>query len=213
MDRQRSLVVVLALAGAVSCRSLGASPTVPIVQPGAPGQPGRVITAQHASDLSQIRHTAADVRFMQGMIDHHLQALQMTALVTGRSSDDELRQLAKRIELSQTDEIAMMREWLKARGQSPDSHAHHASDAGLMPGMLTVAEMQRLAEAKGEEFDRLFLEHMIRHHDGALVMVDRLFSVAGAAQQSDVFTFASDVEADQQMEIARMSAMLEERQQ
>jgi len=150
---------------------------------------------------------------MQGMIGHHLQAIEMTELLTTRTSDDGLRQLAKRIEISQADEIQMMRDWLKARGESlPDPHAHHAPGAELMPGMLTAAEMQRLAESKGRDFDRLFLEFMIKHHDGALVMVEQLFSSEGAGQQSDIFAFASDVETDQRMEIERMSEMLRGRE-
>ena len=148
---------------------------------------------------------------MQGMIGHHLQAVEMTALLETRTAHEGLRLLAKRIEISQADEIQMMRDWLKARGEPlPDPHAHHAPGAVLMPGMLTAVEMQRLRDAKGAEFDRLFLEFMIKHHDGALVMVDELFSTPGAGQQSDIFAFASDVEADQRMEIKRMSAMLEE---
>ena len=189
------------------------APAVPIVQPGAPGEPSRVITAQQASNLSQVRDTAADMQFMQGMIGHHLQAIEMTALLADRDRGRQLRLLAKRIELSQADEIEMMRDWLRTRGaQVPDPHAHHAPGATLMPGMLTAAEMQRLAEAKAAEFDSLFLELMIKHHDGALVMVEQLFSTPGAGQQSDIFAFASDVEADQRMEIERMSAMLKERQ-
>jgi uncharacterized protein (DUF305 family) len=184
---------------------------VPIVQPGAPGEPSRVISAQQATDLSHLRYTAAETRFMQGMIGHHVQALEMTALVAARTVHEGLRLLAKRIEISQADEIQMMRDWLKARGEPlPDPHALHAPGAVLMPGMLTGAEMQRLADAKGAEFDRLFLQFMIKHHDGALVMVDELFSTAGAGQQSDIFAFASDVDTDQRMEIARMSAMLKE---
>jgi uncharacterized protein (DUF305 family) len=148
---------------------------------------------------------------MQGMIGHHLQAVEMTALLETRTAHEGLRLLAKRIEISQADEIQMMRDWLKARGEPlPDPHAHHAPGAVLMPGMLTAVEMQRLRDARGAEFDRLFLEFMIKHHDGALVMVDELFSTPGAGQQSDIFAFASDVEADQRMEIKRMSAMLEE---
>jgi len=214
MDRRRPVVLLLALAGADSCRSMPSEPPVPIVQPGAPGEPGRVISAREASDLSQLRDTAADVRFMQGMIGHHRQALEMTALVGARTAHEGMRLLAKRIEISQADEIGMMLDWLKARGEpAPDSHAHHAPGAVLMPGMLTAGEMQRLADATGVEFDRLFLELMIKHHDGALVMVDELFSSAGAGQQSDISAFASDVEADQRMEIERMSAMLREYRQ
>jgi uncharacterized protein (DUF305 family) len=181
------------------------------VQPGAPGEPDRVITAQQAVDLSQLRYTAADVRFMQGMIGHHLQALEMVALLPARTAHEGMRLLGKRIDISQADEIQMMREWLMARGEPlPDPHAHHAPNAALMPGMLTPNEMQRLAAATGDEFDRLFLELMIKHHDGALIMVDDLFSSAGAGQQSDIFAFASDVDVDQRMEIERMSALLKE---
>jgi uncharacterized protein (DUF305 family) len=190
-----------------------APPVVPIVQPGAPGEPSRVIDARQAADLSQIKHTAAEIRFMQGMIGHHIQALEMTRLLASRTSRPDMQLLAKRIEISQADEIEMMREWLKSRGEAlPDPHAHHGPNATLMPGMLTAAEMQQLADAKGAEFDRLFLASMIRHHEGALVMVDELFSTPGALQQSDTFAFASDVDADQRMEIARMSAMLTEGQ-
>ena len=213
MDRRRPVALVLAVASIASCRSLPAEQAVPIVQPGAPGQPGRVISARQASDLSQLKYTPAEIQFMQGMIGHHLQALEMTALLAARTASEGLRLVAKRIEISQTDEIQMMRDWLTARGAAlPDPHAHHAPNATLMPGMLTSAEMLRLADAKGAEFDRLFLEFMIRHHDGALVMVDSLFSSAGAGQQSDIFAFASDVEIDQRMEIERMSAMLRESQ-
>ena len=188
-------------------------PPPPIIQPGAPGQPSRAITAERAVDLTAVRCTEADVRFMQGMIGHHAQALEMTALVADRTPSPDLRKLAQRIELSQADEIAMMEDWLKARQQPlPDPHAHHAHDAALMPGMLTAAEMARLRAAKGAEFERLFLEFMIKHHDGALVMVKDLFASPGAGQDSDIFAFASDVEADQFMEIRRMAGMLKELQ-
>ena len=150
---------------------------------------------------------------MQGMIGHHVQAVEMTKLLSSRTSRADMQLLAKRIEISQADEIEMMRDWLTSRGESlPDPHAHHAPNATLMPGMLTANEMQQLAEAKDAEFDRLFLAFMIKHHEGALVMVDELFSTPGAGQQSDTFAFASDVDADQRMEIARMSAMLKESQ-
>jgi uncharacterized protein (DUF305 family) len=188
-----------------------APPAAPIVQPGAPGEPSRVIDARRAADLSQLTYTAAEIRFMQGMIGHHLQALEMTALLPSRTSRADMTLLAKRIEISQADEIEMMRDWLKSRGEAPpDPHAHHAPGAALMPGMLTAGEMQQLADAKNTEFDRLFLAFMIKHHEGALVMVEELFSTPGAGQQSDTFAFASDVDADQRMEIARMSAMLGE---
>jgi uncharacterized protein (DUF305 family) len=200
--------VVLLVVFSVSCAA-----KTQIVQPGAPGEPTRVITARQAADLSRIRYTEADVQFIQGMIGHHAQALEMTALVPSRTPREDMRLLANRIEISQADEIHMMQEWLTARGaRLPNPHAHHGEGAMLMPGMLTAGEMAALASAKGADFDRLFLEFMIKHHEGALVMVDELFSAAGAGQQSDIFTFASDVDADQRMEIERMGAMLKELQ-
>ena len=186
----------------------------PIVQPGAPGEPTRVIGPNAATDMSRVGHTAADARFMQGMISHHAQAVEMTDLVESRASTEAMRKLAQRIQVSQTDEIKMMERWLSTRGEEvPSAHAHHAMGGMLMPGMLTPEEMSRLAAAKGLEFDRLFLEGMIKHHEGALVMVKDLFAMPGAAQDSDIFAFASDVDADQRMEIDRMRGMLKEYQQ
>jgi uncharacterized protein (DUF305 family) len=211
MDRRRPVAIALALICSATCRTTPAPPGVPIVQPGAPGEPGRIIDAREAADLSRLTYTAAEIRFMQGMIGHHAQALEMTKLLPTRTARPEMELLAKRIEISQTDEIEMMREWLQARGAPPpDPHAHHAPGATLMPGMLTPDEMQQLAGANGAEFDRLFLTFMIRHHEGALVMVEELFETPGAGQQSDTFAFASDVDTDQRMEIARMSALLGE---
>jgi uncharacterized protein (DUF305 family) len=180
----------------------------PIIRPGAPGQPSRSVSAAEASDLSRVGYTPADVEFMQGMIAHHAQAVEMTTLLKTRTESEDMRRMAQRIDLSQTDEINMMRDWLRARGQDvPDEHAHHAH---MMPGMLTPEQMQKLSEARGREFDRLFLEGMIAHHQGALTMVADLLAKPGAGQASDVFEFASDVEGDQRMEIQRMSSMLQE---
>jgi uncharacterized protein (DUF305 family) len=180
-----------------------------LVQPGAPGEATRAITASEAIDVTRIRATQSDVRFMQGMIGHHAQALEMTALLPSRTNREDMRLLARRIELSQADEIALMQRWLQTHGQpAPDLHAHHVHGATLMPGMLTPEEMGQLEAAKGTEFDRLFLEFMIKHHDGALVMVNELFSAAGAGEEPEIFAFASDVDADQRIEIDRMSAML-----
>ncbi len=146
---------------------------------------------------------------MQGMIPHHAQALEMAALVYANSNSEDMKRLAKRIEVSQVDEIGMMKAWLTARRESlPDEHAHHAGDHALMAGMLTQAEMKRLASAKGVEFDRLFLEGMIKHHQGALTMVKELFATPRAGQDAEIFAFASDVDADQSMEIDRMASML-----
>ena len=206
-----SIVVVflIAVAGTTSCHTTGVETGPPIVQPGAPGEPSRMITATRAVDLSRVQHTAADVRFMQGMIGHHAQALDMTALVPTRSSREDMQMLALRIKLSQEDEIKMIEDWLEVRGDEvPGVHDHHGSDGTLMPGMLTAKEMNDLREATGVVFDRLFLEYMIKHHEGALIMVDELLSTAGAGQETVIAAFASDVVADQRAEMDRMTAML-----
>jgi uncharacterized protein (DUF305 family) len=203
---------VLAAAGA-ACRSANVAGGPGLIQPGAPGQEGRVVSVATSTDLSKVQYTPADVKFMQGMIGHHQQAIEMATLLPSRTSREDMKLLARRIEVSQIDEIQMMQEWLKARGQVlPDPHAHHQHGATLMPGMLTQEEMARLEAAKGVEFDRLFLEGMIKHHGGALTMVRELFGTPGAGQDGDIFAFASDVEADQQMEMDRMGALLRELQ-
>ena len=207
-------VLVLSAAAGASCRT--AAPVAvkaPIIQPGAPGQASQVITAAQASDLSQVQYTGADIKFMQGMIGHHAQAVEMVALVPQRTASDGVRKLAQRIDVSQQDEMKMMREWLLARSQQiPDPRAHHMMGTTLMPGMLTPEEMARLAAAKGAEFDRLFLEGMIKHHSGAITMVHDLFATEGAGQTPEIFSYASDVDADQRMEIDRMDSMLRELQ-
>jgi len=196
---------------AASCGAATTQTQPPIVQPGAPGEASRVIAPANAVDLSQVGHTAADVQFMQGMISHHAQAVEMVQLLSTRTASDTMRKLGQRIEASQTDEIKMMQRWLETRGEkAPGPHAQHMMGATLMPGMLTQAEMDRLAQAKGPEFDRLFLEGMIKHHEGALTMVKDLFATRGAGQDAEIFAFASDVDADQRMEIDRMSMMLKE---
>jgi len=213
MRRYHTLLLAggLAAVAAVSGCRTAAPVAPPIVQPGAPGGSTRVIDVARATDLSQVQFSGADVRFMQGMIGHHAQAVEMVALIAERSSSESMRLLGLRIAVSQTDEMALMREWLEARGQAPpDPHAHHMHGATLMPGMLTPEEMQQLADARDAVFDRLFLEGMIKHHQGALTMVDELFASAGAAQDSEIHAFASDVDADQRMEIDRMGSMLQE---
>ena len=159
------------------------------------------------------RYAEADVRFMQRMIDHHAQALAMTALVPTRAATENVRVMAQRVDVSQRDEIARMRRWLAARGEHVPTSGGHDHGAGgshaPMPGMLSPDEMRRLAEAAGAAFDRLFLESMIRHHEGALVMVAELFATDGAGQELEIFRFASDVDADQRAEIRRMRLMLQ----
>jgi uncharacterized protein (DUF305 family) len=183
----------------------------PLVQPGAPGEPPRAITPDQATDLSQVEYTGADIKFMQGMIGHHAQALEMVALLQTRTHSADMKKMAERIRISQADEITMMQNWLRRRGQEvPTGREHHMHAGPLMPGMLTDDEMQQLASKQGTAFDKLFLESMIRHHQGALEMVKTLFATPGAAQDADIFAFASDVEADQSAEIARMSTMRQE---
>ena len=212
--RYRIAAIVLTAAAGASCRTAAITETRPaIVQPGAPGEPSRVIAAAQASDLSRVQYTGADIKFMQGMIGHHAQAVDMVALVPSRSSSDDVRKLALRIDVSQQDEMKMMQGWLVARAQRlPDPKAHHMMGAALMPGMLTPEEMVRLAAAKGVEFDRLFLEGMITHHAGAITMVQQLFATEGAGQTPEIFSYASDVDADQRMEIDRMGSLLKELQ-
>ena len=147
---------------------------------------------------------------MQGMIGHHTQAIEMVKLLKTRTQSDDLRLLALRIEVSQNDEIKMMKTWLADRKQDVPEDGGYQMMMQMpdmaMPGMLTQKEMDQLAAAKGGEFDRLFLEYMIKHHQGALTMVEAL-TKAGGGQESAVFAFASDVQADQSTEIKRMRAM------
>ena len=180
----------------------------PLVQPGAPGEATRPIATAAATDLSGVEATAADVEFMQGMIGHHAQALEMTALLYERTERQSMRLLAQRIDVSQADEIGMMQGWLEARDESvPQGDEHHQHAGMLMPGMLTPEQMAELGAERGSEFDRLFLEQMIMHHQGAVIMVEQLFASPGAGQESVIFGFASDVVADQSMEITRMRRM------
>ena len=169
--------------------------------------------AEAGAQSAATQHTPADVKFMQGMIQHHAQAVQMVALVPQRTQRQDLKLLAMRIDVSQTDEMEMMRLWLRDRGEAvPDTGAHAGHGAhgghGLMPGMLSPEEMEALARATGAEFDRLFLEGMIKHHEGALAMVEELFATPGAGQETAIFSFASDVDADQRAEIDRMRKLL-----
>ncbi len=183
-----------------------------IVQPGAPGEPSTTLTPEELAELEPPTHTEADVRFVQGMIHHHAQALRMTALVPKRSTWDDLGLLAERIDVSQESEIEQMRAWLVARGEPapelhrPHGHAHGVGP-GLMPGMLTDAQMQRLTRAKGEPFDRLFLRFMIQHHRGALQMVQDLYAADGGLEP-EVDALARHIDSDQLIEIARMEQML-----
>ena len=157
-------------------------------------------------------YTEADVHFMQGMIGHHAQAVIMAAMVPTHGAGPDLQLLARKIDISQRDEIAFMIRWLQERGQevpADDGHGAHMGHDMHMPGMLTDEQMEQLAAARGVEFERLFLTFMIEHHRGALVMVDELFASPGAAQDSEIFRFATDVDFDQRAEIFTMQGMLD----
>ena len=202
--------------GANRGQSPGARGPAPrIIQPGAPGESSRTLGPSETAAARPPEHVEADVRFMQGMIHHHAQALAMTGLLAERTGSEEMRTLAGRINISQTDEIRMMRRWLGVRGEDApaydDGHMMALGDDDLMPGMLTGAEMTQLAAANGDEFDRMFLEGMIYHHQGALIMVQELFSSPGAGEEPDIFQFAFHVDADQYIEIERMGQMLQAR--
>lgn len=196
-----------------------AAPAKPVVvQPGAPGKPTKVLPRTTTAKLPPL--AKADVQFMQGMIVHHEQAVEMTALIESRTESKDVRSLGARISHTQADEIAFMKRWLVSRGQpvvgaSHDMHKHHKmsqdqmDQMALMPGMLTPKQMEALRKASGEEFDRLFLEGMIQHHGGALDMVKDLHDTAGAGQEAELFNFATDVDSGQRAEIRIMQAMLE----
>jgi uncharacterized protein (DUF305 family) len=185
-----------------------------VVQPGAPGEPTRTLTPEELQEIRTPAHTDADVEFMQGMIHHHAQALWMTGLVPKRAASEELRSLALRMDLSQQDEIERMRKWLQARGEpAPELHRihGHAHGVGLkpMPGMLDRGQVQQLQDAKGKEFERLFLELMIQHHRGAVRMVEDLYAGDGGAEP-EVDAMARHIDSDQLIEIGRMERMLAE---
>jgi uncharacterized protein (DUF305 family) len=199
-----------------------ADPATPVVvQPGAPGQPTRTLPPSTRATLPP--RSPADVGFMQGMIMHHAQAVEMTALIESHTTTKDLRSLGARISRSQSDEIKFMKRWLEARGEptrEPISPVmpempgmpgmEMSSHSMLMPGMLTEKQMEALKKAKGEEFDRLFLTGMIQHHSGALIMVKDLFDTAGAGQDAELFNFATDVDSGQRAEIRIMQSMLRE---
>lgn len=186
-----------------------------VVQPGAPGQPTRKLPSSTRATLPP--RSPADVKFMQDMIMHHAQAVEMTDLMESHTQNKELLSLGARISRSQSDEINFMKRWLTARGQPAAPATHHMPGMHmpehhrLMPGMLTPKQMEALKNAKGKEFDQLFLKGMIQHHNGALTMVKELFDSAGAGQDAELFNFASDVDSGQRAEIKVMQAMLGEK--
>jgi uncharacterized protein (DUF305 family) len=221
--RLASLVFSIVAAGAAANLSAFQtdSPKPVVVQPGPPGEPTKRLPDSTKGILPQ--RSRADAEFMQGMIMHHAQAVEMTALISTHTQNKDLQLLGARINNSQTDEIKFMKRWLTARGESitMPSHempgmshdgmnmSHHAMP--LMPGMLTPEQMDALRKARGADFDRLFLTGMIQHHNGALTMVKDLFDTAGAGQDGEIFGFATDVDTGQRAEIKIMQEMLEKK--
>ena len=198
-----------ALAALALATLLGAAPLAAQANPAKPAE-----HQHHMAGLPPVSipkgalYTEADVHFMQGMIAHHAQAIHMSRLATGRGADDRLQRLAKKIDQSQAGEIVLMQDWLRANKQVvPDTSSWRTM---MMAGMLTAEELAGLEQARGKEFDRRYLELMIRHHEGALKMVADLLATPRAAQDVDVNVFANDVETVQTAEIGLMRAMLSE---
>ncbi len=188
----------LILAANAGAQIDSASPAV--VQPGAPGKPSRKLPASTTARLPPRSQAEAD--FMRGMIMHHAQAIDMTALISSHTANKDLRFLGARISSSQADEINFMKRWLATRGEP-------VAMKMAMPGMLTAEQMEALRKAKDADFDRLFLIGMIQHHNGALTMVKELFDTAGAGQDAELFDFANDADNTQRAEIGIMRKMLD----
>jgi uncharacterized protein (DUF305 family) len=201
-----------------------AAGTAPIVQPGAPGQRSKTVSPAAVRKPARTP-LEADTSFMQGMIHHHAQAVEMVDLLRTRGASKALQALGERMTISQSDEIRYMKQWLEERGQPVvpgQGHMNHMAGMDhsqmksmpgampLMPGMLSPQQMEELAKARGTEFDRLFLTGMIQHHTGALIMVDELFDVPGAGQDSVLFDFATDIDNTQRAEIEIMRGLLKE---
>jgi len=211
----RFLTASLFLLNAVAA---SAQQSAPIVQPGAPGQPGKFLSETTVRTPPKAPFNA-DVEFMQGMIMHHSQAVDMVALLHTRGKSPALKSFGEKIAISQTDEIGFMQRWLESRGKPTTMQMDHSKMSAadmknmqmhmLMPGMLTPQQMSALAKARGAQFDHLFLTGMIQHHGGALTMVDDLFHTPGAGQEPVLFDFATDIENTQSAEIKIMRGMLE----
>jgi len=210
----RFSLVCAALLSVGAAAAFGQQPaqenSVPLIQPGAPGKPDKILTPATTAGTGQQGPTEADVKFMQGMIMHHNQAVEMVALMPGRTKNPKLLSLGQRISISQTDEMKFMKRWLTYRDKPLMDMAPGMShmDMPLMPGMLTPKQMDALRKASGPKFDQLFLTGMIQHHGGALTMVKDLFDTPGAAQDMQLFDFTADIGVTQQGEIDTMRNML-----
>ena len=220
------LCAAAAVAATSACASSGAASAqqLPAPLPASAPELRKVATdsagmARARADSMRLPYTAADIRFMSGMVGHHAQAIAMSRMAQPRGASPAVQRLAERIINAQIDEIVIMQQWLVDRGQpipeariDPRDAMHMEHSGHLMPGMLSMQQMQELEAARGKEFDRLFLKYMIQHHSGAVVMVKELFATPGAGQDEIVFRFATDVNVDQSTEIARMNQMLAELQ-
>ena len=207
------LLAAMSLFSSFALSQQTAAPKPVVVQPGHPGAPTKKLPPSTHASLPPA--SPADVEFKQGMIFHHAQAVEMTAMITTHTQNPDLRSLGARISSSQSDEIKFMKRWLAARGESPAKElpampgmnmSHEKTP--LMPGMLTPEQMQTLEKARDADFDRLFLQDMIQHHQGALTMVKDLFDTAGAGQDAELFDFATDADNTQRAEIRIMETML-----
>ena len=205
--RLMTSVFALVLSG---CIATATAEDVAIIQPGAPGQPTKTLSADEAATIADTSYSLDDVRFLQDMIPHHQQAVEMAALVETRTNNQALVDIAGRIDASQADEIEFMQDWLATRGEAaPSAHSHHGTHMSHeMMGMATPEQMAELAAAQGVAFDRLFLSLMVTHHDGAVTMVQDLLEQPGSAYDPVLFEFVNDIVNDQTAEIERMNDML-----
>ena len=216
MKTRAILAGVLAAVAAAGCQS-GARPPAMASPREGPVPLSPIVDPVARPELVRQPYSEADIKFMTGMIPHHAQAVVMAGWAQKNGASPALQLMCERMLISQRDEIAMMRTWLRDRGLPvPAANATHMTMEHdgmkhdmLMPGMLNEAEMAALSKAKGKDFDRLFLIGMIKHHQGAIGMVEELFASHGAAQDDQIYLFASDVQADQAAEIERMQIMLE----
>ncbi len=210
LERSGIACVGLALVFGLAACTAGSdepAPTSPVVQLGAPGEENQTLSPEDAAKLESPKHTEADEQFMLDMVQHHNQAIVMTSFVDERTDDRDIRLLAKRMKISQQDEMDLMTRWLQDRVVPlTDEHGGHG-DGHEMPGMLTDEQLAQLEAADGAAFERLFLEFMIQHHEGALQMVSELYT-DGGGHESEIDQFARHVESDQGVEIARMQQLL-----
>lgn len=218
-----AIISVVFLPLSVRAQKTNATQSPNVVQPGAPGQPTRILAPSTRATLPP--RSPKDVEFMQGMIMHHAQAVEMTALIEARTGNKDVKLLGARISQSQSDEMSFMKRWLETRsepislpllkmdmsGMSGMNMSSHHGHNMSMSGMLTSKQLELLKNAKGAEFDRLFLKGMVQHHKGALVMVKELFETTGAGQDAELFNFATDVDSGQRAEIRIMQTLLGEK--